>query len=85
MEYTNIPESIMISFVAITLLLSLTFFILGAIIGWLSGRHMLETSPRFIHPEMFDQHGNIIPDEIFAIRFENDMVEDDDEEQEELF
>jgi hypothetical protein len=69
----------MTTFFLIAFLLSLTFFILGAIIGWLTNRHLLESSPSFIHPEMFDQNGNIIPDEILAIRFENGM--DDDEEE----
>lgn len=73
-------ESIILSFVIIAFLLSLTFFSLGGIVGWLAGRHMLESSPTFIHPEMFDRNGNIIPDEILAIRFENTM--DDDEEEE---
>ena len=32
-----------------------------------------------MHPEMFDQHGNLLPDEILAVRFENDY--DDYEEE----
>jgi hypothetical protein len=31
-----------------------------------------------MHPEMFDENGNVIPDEILAVRFENNY--DDDEE-----
>jgi hypothetical protein len=34
-----------------------------------------------MHPEFFDNDGNIIPDEILAVRFENDYdsFEEDDE------
>ena len=33
----------------------------------------------FTHPEMFDENGNVLPDEILAVRFENDY--DDYEEE----
>ena len=36
-----------------------------------------------MHPEMYDQHGNLIPDEIVAFRFENNYdyeTEDNSEE-----
>jgi hypothetical protein len=33
-----------------------------------------------MHPEMFDENGNVIPDEILAVRFENDYDYDDEEE-----
>ena len=34
---------------------------------------MIQRDSKFIpmHPEMFDEHGNIIPDEIYALRFDN--------------
>ncbi|MFZ9377156.1 MAG: DUF2973 domain-containing protein [Candidatus Fonsibacter ubiquis] len=32
------------------------------------------------HPEMYDENGNIIPDEILAVRFENDYDYDDEDE-----
>ena len=34
-----------------------------------------------VHPEMFDQNGNLVPDEIVAFRFENNY--DNDEEDDE--
>ena len=36
----------------------------------------------FSHPEMYDENGNLIPDEIVALRFENpnDNSEEDDED-----
>jgi len=30
---------------------------------------------------MYDENGNIIPDEIVALRFENDNSEEDDDEE----
>jgi hypothetical protein len=63
----------------ITTLISIIFFILGGMLGWMTKQHFYEANyiPS-IHPEMFDENGNIIPDEILAVRFENDY--DDDEE-----
>jgi len=65
-----------------TIMMTLLFFVVGGIVGWLANRHYLETSPSFIHPEFMDEDGNIIPDEILAVRFENDYddynEEDDD-------
>ena len=34
----------------------------------------------YTHPEMFDENGNILPDEILAVRFENDYDYDDEED-----
>jgi hypothetical protein len=44
--------------------------------------HFYQTAPVYTHPEMFDSNGNIIPDEILAVRFENDYdnINDDEEE-----
>jgi hypothetical protein len=73
-------------------MLVLLFFTVGGIIGWLANRHFLETSPTFMHPEFItsptfmhpefmDENGNIIPDEILAVRFENYDYDDDNEEE----
>ena len=32
------------------------------------------------HPEMYDENGNVIPDEIHAVRFENPELLEDEEE-----
>ena len=65
--------------VAIFCMVSFMFLCIGGIIGWLWKEHVVYTTPQqvFMHPEMFDANGNIIPDEILAVRFENDY---DDEE-----
>jgi uncharacterized membrane protein YraQ (UPF0718 family) len=55
---------------------------MGVLIGWVWKSHVDATSYEAqadMHPEMFDQYGRIIPDELIAVRFE---TEDDDEEEE---
>jgi hypothetical protein len=63
--------------------LTVLFFIVGLIGGWVVREYMMNYReiPKF-HPEMYDENGNIIPDEILAVRFENDYdySEDDDDE-----
>ena len=62
-------------------MMTLLFFVVGGIVGWIANRTFLENQPINMHPEFFDNEGNIIPDEILAVRFENDydsFEEDDD-------
>ena len=64
--------------------LIILFFTLGIVIGWVVREYMMNYReiPK-IHPEMFDNQGNLIPDEVLAIRFEEgyfDSDEDDDED-----
>jgi len=63
---------------------SILALIVGGMIGWMARQHSYETTPQVVyaHPEMFDQNGNVVPDEILAVRFENtnDNIEDNDEE-----
>jgi len=54
----------------------------GGIIGWLTYRHLLETKDPYLHPEFFDDNGNVIPDEIVSVRFEKDYDYDYDDEEE---
>ena len=62
-------------------MMTLLFFVVGGIVGWIANRTFLENQPVNMHPEFFDNDGNIIPDEILAVRFENDYdsLEEDDE------
>ena len=64
----------------LTTVVSFLTLLVGGMIGWMARQHSYETTPQFVytHPEMFDEHGNVVPDEIVAVRFENDY--DDDEE-----
>ena len=65
----------------IAVMMTLLFFVVGGIVGWIANRTFLENQPINMHPEFFDNEGNIIPDEILAVRFENDYdnLEEDDE------
>ena len=60
----------------------LTLLLLGGIIGYLAyGYLAVQASQLPQHPEFYDAEGNIIADEILAIRFEGSL--DDDWEDEE--
>lgn len=63
-------------------LVTVLFLLVGTIIGWLAKQHVYSSQQLqvYTHPEMFDSNGNIIPDEIIAVRFENDHDYDEDEE-----
>jgi len=66
-------------------LFSIMFLMLGGVIGWIAKQHFYEgTAIAYTHPEMFDENGNIIPDEIVAVRFENtnDYYEDEEGDEE---
>ncbi len=65
-----------------TIMFTLLFFMVGGIIAWLA-KDYLRAPEYFIpnlHPEMFDENGNFIPDEILAVRFENEYDTDEDED-----
>jgi hypothetical protein len=59
---------------------TLLFFMVGSIIGWLTYRHIIENKSPYLHPEFFDQNGNIIPDEIVSVSFNPDYFDSDDED-----
>lgn len=64
-------------------LISIIFLLVGGMLGWIAKQHFYELSyvsnPN-LHPEMYDDEGNILPDQILAVRFENDYDYDDEEE-----
>ena len=64
-------------------IISVMFLLVGGVIGYLLKEYVYQRNSTFIptHPEMFDENGQIIPDEIFAVRFENDMPQDSEEEE----
>ncbi len=64
-------------------IISIMFLLIGGVIGYLLKEYVYQRNSTFIptHPEMFDENGQIIPDEIFAVRFENDMPQDSEEEE----
>ena len=61
-------------------LVSIMMFFVGGVVGWLAKDHVYQTQPVYTHPEMFDENGNILPDEILAVRFENGYDELDEED-----
>ncbi len=68
----------------LTTVVSALALLVGGMIGWMARQHSYETTPQtvYTHPEMFDANGNVLPDEILALRIENnDTNEDNDEEE----
>ena len=67
----------------LTTIVAFLAILVGGMIGWMARQHSYETTPQIVytHPEMFDENGQLVPDEIVAVRFENydtDTEEDDD-------
>ena len=66
----------------LTTVVSLLALLVGGMIGWMARQHSYETTPQVVytHPEMYDENGNLVPDEILAVRFENNDRELDDDD-----
>ena len=65
-------------------LVSILAILVGGMIGWMARQHSYDTTPQIVysHPEMFDSNGNLVPDEILALRIENhDRELDDDDDR----
>jgi hypothetical protein len=60
---------------AIALVFSVLFFVMslivGGLVGWTAKQYLANREPFTYHPEMFDDNGNVVPDELIAFRFEN--------------
>ena len=67
-----------------SVIISVGFLVLGTVIGYLFKEYTLDQQSRYIptHPEMFDENGQLIPDQVYAVRFENPEFLGDEEEQE---
>ena len=63
-------------------LVSIMMLFVGGVVGWLAKEHAFQTQPIYTHPEMFDENGNVLPDEILAVRFENGYDYEDDSDEE---
>ncbi len=73
-----------------TILFCVMFLFIGLIGGWILKQYQVERiyGIRNIHPEFLDNNGNIIPDEVLAVRFEEGFFDgeeynDEDDENEE--
>ena len=66
----------------LTTVVSLLALLVGGMIGWMAREHSYETTPQVVytHPEMFDANGQLVPDEILALRIENHDTEIDDDD-----
>ena len=67
-------------------LVSILAILVGGMIGWMARQHSYETTPQIVytHPEMFDANGQLVPDEILALRIENNYdkeIDDDDDSE----
>jgi len=75
-------ETLVVTLTLMTVMSSLALLV-GGMIGWMARQHSYETTPQVVytHPEMFDANGQLVPDEILALRIEthdNPDEEDDD-------
>ena len=78
-------ETLVVSLTLMTVM-SILALLVGGMIGWMARQHSYETTPQVVytHPEMFDVNGNIVPDEILALRIENNYdkeIDDDDDSE----
>ena len=74
-------ETLVVTLTLMTLV-SILALMVGGMIGWMARQHSYETTPQMVysHPEMFDANGNVLPDEILALRIEtHDTDEEDDD------
>ena len=69
----------------LTTVVSFLALLVGGMIGWMARQHSYETTPQVVytHPEMFDANGQLIPDEILALRIENNYDTNTENEEEE--
>ena len=76
-------ETLIVTLTLMTVMSALALLV-GGMIGWMARQHSYETTPQVVytHPEMFDANGQLVPDEILALRIENNYdkeIDDDDD------
>ena len=76
-------ETLVVTLTLMTVM-SMLALLVGGMIGWMARQHSYETTPQVVysHPEMFDANGQLVPDEILALRIEtndNNELDDDDD------
>ena len=67
----------------LTSLIGVLFLLVGLMGGWILREYMLnyQDSPK-LHPEFYDQHGNIVADEVIAVSFQEGYFDKLEEEEE---
>ena len=78
-------ETLVVTLTLMTVM-SMLALLVGGMIGWMARQHSYETTPQIVytHPEMFDANGQLVPDEILALRIENNYdkeIDDDDDSE----
>ena len=62
--------------------LTILFLIVGLIGGWTAREYMMNYREMpTTHPEMFDENGNLIPDQVIAFNFGNYDNENNSDEE----
>lgn len=66
--------------------LTVLFFIVGLMGGWIAREYMMNYReiPR-LHPEMYDEQGNIVADEVVSLKIEPGFYDEFMQEYEGLF
>ena len=77
-------ETLVVTLTLMTVI-SVLAILVGGMIGWMARQHSYETTPQVVytHPEMFDENGHLVPDEILALRIENNYDINTEETEEE--
>ena len=77
-------ETLVVTLTLMTVM-SMLALLVGGMIGWMARQHSYETTPQIVytHPEMFDENGQLVPDEILALRIENNYDINTEEAEEE--
>ena len=78
-------ETLVVSLTLMTVM-SILALLVGGMIGWMARQHSYETTPQVVytHTEMCDANGQLVPDEILALRIENNYdkeIDDDDDSE----
>jgi len=75
-------SEILVVTLTLTTVVAILALLVGGMIGWMARQHSYETTPQVIytHPEMFDTNGNLVPDEILALRIETHDRTDEEED-----
>tara|TARA_X000001036_G_scaffold248597_1_gene231634 strand:- start:454 stop:693 length:240 start_codon:yes stop_codon:yes gene_type:complete len=77
-------SEVLVVTLTLTTVVAILALLVGGMIGWMARQHSYETTPQVIytHPEMFDANGQLVPDEILALRIEtHDTSEDHIDEE----
>ena len=62
-------------------LVTIQFLLIGGVIGFIVRELFQSPAVPYMHPEMLDEYGNVLPDEILGVRFENDYETQDNDEE----